>query len=214
MPDLAARYCCGRDDVLVATNNDDRARSNVRPCAATPVLQKPAKAAGSARRAGPRSSFVLPRSNGCAGHHRAGSPSPMAVSHCAQGGTGTANAPHEIHRSSASGCPDPESGGERSSGVPLSLTLHPGADGRAREAGYRGASLERLIATLADEGVSMLVDTRETAMSRRREFPRRSLGAAHQVVPSRTSGATSSTSWRPSAPRTAARRRRAGRPLR
>lgn len=44
--------------------------------------------------------------------------------------------------------------------------------------GYQGTTLERLIETIAVEGVSVLLDTRETPMSRRPEFRRRSLEAA------------------------------------
>ena len=44
--------------------------------------------------------------------------------------------------------------------------------------GYQGATLERLLETLAGEGVSVLVDTRDNPMSRRPEFPRRSLEAS------------------------------------
>ena len=36
--------------------------------------------------------------------------------------------------------------------------------------GYQGTSIERLIQTLADANVSVLVDTRESPMSRRPEF--------------------------------------------
>jgi uncharacterized protein (DUF488 family) len=44
--------------------------------------------------------------------------------------------------------------------------------------GYQGASLERLVETLAAADVSVLVDTRETPTSRRPEFRPRSLNAA------------------------------------
>ena len=44
--------------------------------------------------------------------------------------------------------------------------------------GYQGASLERLVETLAAADVSLLVDTRETPTSRRPEFRRKSLDAA------------------------------------
>lgn len=44
--------------------------------------------------------------------------------------------------------------------------------------GYQGASLERLIETLADAAVSVLVDTRDTPTSRRPEFRARSLEIA------------------------------------
>jgi uncharacterized protein (DUF488 family) len=44
--------------------------------------------------------------------------------------------------------------------------------------GYQGASLERLVETLAAADVSVLVDTRETPTSRRPEFRRKSLDAA------------------------------------
>jgi uncharacterized protein (DUF488 family) len=44
--------------------------------------------------------------------------------------------------------------------------------------GYQGATIERLLETLAGEGVSVLVDTRENPMSRRPEFRRRRLEAS------------------------------------
>lgn len=44
--------------------------------------------------------------------------------------------------------------------------------------GYQGATLERLIQTLSAADVSLLVDTRETPMSRRPEFRPRTLEAA------------------------------------
>ena len=44
--------------------------------------------------------------------------------------------------------------------------------------GYQGATLERLIDTLAAANVSVLVDTRETPMSRRTEFRPKALQAA------------------------------------
>lgn len=48
--------------------------------------------------------------------------------------------------------------------------------------GYQGSSLERLIQTLADADVSVLVDTRETPMSRRPEFRAKSLETALEEV--------------------------------
>ncbi len=48
--------------------------------------------------------------------------------------------------------------------------------------GYQGASLERLVETLAAADVSLLVDTRETPTSRRPEFRRKSLDAALAVA--------------------------------
>ena len=44
--------------------------------------------------------------------------------------------------------------------------------------GYQGTSLERLIGALAEVGVSVLVDTRETPMSRRAEFRPKALSSA------------------------------------
>ena len=44
--------------------------------------------------------------------------------------------------------------------------------------GYQGASIERLIDALAAAEVSVLVDTRETPMSRRAEFRPKALRAA------------------------------------
>ena len=44
--------------------------------------------------------------------------------------------------------------------------------------GYQGTTLERLIDTLAGAGVSVLVDTRETPMSRRVEFRPKALRSA------------------------------------
>ena len=44
--------------------------------------------------------------------------------------------------------------------------------------GYQGASIERLIDALAAADVSVLVDTRETPMSRRAEFRPKALQAA------------------------------------
>ena len=43
--------------------------------------------------------------------------------------------------------------------------------------GYQGATVERLVETLAAADVSILIDTRETPMSRRPEFRRKSLEA-------------------------------------
>ena len=43
--------------------------------------------------------------------------------------------------------------------------------------GYQGTSIERLIETLADANVSLLVDTRESPMSRRPEFRAKALEA-------------------------------------
>jgi uncharacterized protein (DUF488 family) len=49
--------------------------------------------------------------------------------------------------------------------------------------GYQGASLEGVIDALADAGVSVLVDTRETPMSRRVEFrPKALRSALAQIV--------------------------------
>ena len=44
--------------------------------------------------------------------------------------------------------------------------------------GYQGATVERLVETLAAADVSILIDTRETPMSRRPEFRRRALEAS------------------------------------
>lgn len=44
--------------------------------------------------------------------------------------------------------------------------------------GYQGASLERLVQTLTDADVTVLLDTRETPMSRRPEFRGASLASA------------------------------------
>ena len=44
--------------------------------------------------------------------------------------------------------------------------------------GYQGATVERLVETLAAADVSILIDTRETPMSRRPEFRRRALKAS------------------------------------
>lgn len=44
--------------------------------------------------------------------------------------------------------------------------------------GYQGVSIERLVQTLADVDVTVLLDTRETPMSRRPEFRRASLASA------------------------------------
>ena len=44
--------------------------------------------------------------------------------------------------------------------------------------GYQGATVERLVETLTAADVSMLIDTRETPMSRRPEFRRKSLEAS------------------------------------
>jgi uncharacterized protein (DUF488 family) len=44
--------------------------------------------------------------------------------------------------------------------------------------GYQGASLEQVLASLTDSGVSVVVDTRETPMSRRVEFRQRALASA------------------------------------
>lgn len=48
--------------------------------------------------------------------------------------------------------------------------------------GYQGTSLERLVQTLADADVSVLVDTRETPMSRRPEFRRSVLQTALEAA--------------------------------
>ena len=44
--------------------------------------------------------------------------------------------------------------------------------------GYQGANLEQVVASLSDAGVSVLVDTRETPMSRRVEFRQKALASA------------------------------------
>ncbi|MGD0248908.1 MAG: DUF488 domain-containing protein, partial [Candidatus Limnocylindrales bacterium] len=44
--------------------------------------------------------------------------------------------------------------------------------------GYQGAKLEQVLASLGGAGVSLLVDTRETPMSRRAEFRQRALAVA------------------------------------
>ncbi len=50
--------------------------------------------------------------------------------------------------------------------------------GRLISVGYEGRDLGELLAELSDHGVDVLVDTRESAMSRRRGFAKRALSEA------------------------------------
>lgn len=60
----------------------------------------------------------------------------------------------------------------------LALTYTPVMRDTLFTIGYQGATVERLVETLAAADVSILIDTRETPMSRRPEFRRKALEAS------------------------------------